>query len=61
MAAVNSLKGEGMGDGKDLRARGHDLADDLVAKLDDGAEELAVGFFKDAFLFSGFKESVHGF
>ena len=51
---------EGGGDGEDLGAGGHDLADDLVAELDDGAEEFAVGLFEDALLFSGFKESVHG-
>ena len=32
------LEGEVAGDGDDLGARGHDLADDLVAELDDGAD-----------------------
>ncbi len=54
-------QGEGVGDGEDFGARGHDFADDLVAELDDGADELAVGLFEDAFFFAGFEECVHGF
>ncbi len=54
------LQGEGAGDGYDLGARGHDLADYLVAELDDGTDQLAVGLFEDAFFFSGFEECVHG-
>ena len=61
ISAVNSLEGEGAGDGEDLGARRHDLADDLVAELDDGADEFAVGLFEDAFFFAGFEEGVHGF
>ena len=51
---------EGAGDGEHLGARGHDLADDFVAELDDGADELAVGLFEDALFFAGFEEGVHG-
>ena len=54
-------EGEGAGDGEDLGARGHDFEDDLVAELDGGADELAVGLFEDALFFAGFEESVHGF
>ena len=54
------LEGEGAGDGKDLGSRGHDLADELVAELDDGADELAVGLFEDALFLAGFEEGVHG-
>ena len=54
-------EGEVAGDGEDLGARGHDFEDDLVAELDGGADEFAVGLFEDAFFFAGFEEGVHGF
>ncbi len=39
----------------------HDFEDDLVAELDGGADEFAVGLFEDALFFAGFEECVHGF
>ena len=51
-----ALERHGAFDGVDLGARGHDFADDLIAELNDGADEFAVGFFEDAFFFAGFKE-----
>lgn len=65
-SALVKLRGElaeaqGPGDGEDLGARGHDLEDDLVAKLDGGTDEFAVGLFEDALFFAGFEERVHGF
>ena len=53
-------EGEGAGDGEDLRARSHDLEDDLVTELDGGPDQFAVGLFEDAFLFAGFEKGVHG-
>ena len=60
ISAVNSRRGQGAGNGEDLGPRRHDLADDLVAELDGGADEFAVGLFEDAFFFAGFEQSVHG-
>ncbi len=54
------LQSEAAVDGVDLGARGHDLADDLVAELDDGANELAIALLEDALFFPGLEQGVHG-
>src|ERR1700722_618630 len=54
------MKRKGTGNGEDLGARGHHLENDFVAKLNDRADELAVGLLQDALFFASFKERVHG-
>ncbi len=44
------------GHGEDLRARRHDLAHQLVAELDSGADQIAVALFEDAFFLAGFEK-----
>ena len=50
------LEGCGLGNGEDLGARSHDLADQLVAELDGGADEVAVALLQNAFFLAGLDE-----
>ena len=54
----NFFEGDAPGHGKDFRARGHYLADQLVAELDGGANQVAVALFEDALLLAGFEQSL---
>jgi hypothetical protein len=53
--------GEPGGNGEDLGARGHDVADDLVAKFDGRTNQVAVGLFENALFLASLEQRVHGF